>query len=350
MFVDTTPIEHFRSLGLLSEKLQKSKSYDDIIHIARSEVESILGFTNIWFYINKEGNHSELQLLSLSGHKKDIGTQKLSKLDITNDTLLQEIVTGTELVYIEDARKDPRTNKEIVGLMGNRTLVNYPVTLYGNSFGCIGTGSFNDEGIINLSDTDKEYFIALANIVAIAIDRVHLINISNVDHLTGLHNRRSMLERGTITMTQAKRHQRQAGVIYIDMNGFKATNDNHGHAIGDELLRSFAAELKINLRQSDIVSRIGGDEFIIIVTELSNPSEMTRIAQHLKNTCKEPEIMQNLGIKYTYSIGMASFPHDGESIEALLDVADKRMYLDKQSRKQDKEYKKKQTLKNVSSL
>ncbi len=334
MLVDTKPIELFRSLGLLSEKLQKAKSYNDIIKVARDEVEAMLGFKNIWFYLDEKGGSSEYQLLSLSGRQHKIARQTCSKLDVANDPFLKEIVSGTDLVYVEDARTDPRTNKEIVNTLGNITLINYPITLYGQTLGFVGSGSFNDEGVVILSSTDKEYFIALVNIIAVAIDRVYLINISNVDHLTGLHNRRSMLECGTIAVARAKRHQRQVGLIYIDMDGFKAINDNHGHAVGDELLRSFASTLKTNLRKSDIVSRIGGDEFIIILTELSSPAEMDRITQHLRNTCRESELMKDRGINYNYSIGTASFPRDGETIEALLDAADKRMYLDKQCEKQ----------------
>ena len=326
----------FSSLGQLSQKLLQSDSYDQIVSLAREEVAATLGYNNIWLYLHEDTDSSQCRLLSISGEMHKVANKKVSLLEMNSDPFLKEIFAAKGLVYVEDARSDPRTNKEIVAEIGNRTIINCPVMLYNQTLGFFGAGSFHDEGVRPLGDMAKEYFIAMTNILAVAIDRLRLIEISSIDHLTGLHNRRSLLERGNITLMQAQRHKRIMGLIYIDMNNFKPVNDQHGHAVGDEILKSFANCLRENVRLSDIVARVGGDEFVIILTELNCINEINQIADHIRAHCVSPSDMAHLSLEYSYSMGMASYPDDGETIEALLNIADQRMYHDKQRIKQAK--------------
>lgn len=331
----SAPQRFFSSLGRLSQKLLQSENYDQIISLAGEEVAATLGYTNVWLYLHEGGDSTQCRLLSATGDVREVVSMKVSQLEMTSDPFLKEIFAAKGLVYVEDARSDPRTNKELVEAMGNRTIIHYPMMLYGQILGFLGAGSFNDEGVMPLGGAEKEYFIALTNILAVAIDRVHLIEISSIDYLTGLHNRRSMLERGSIALMQAQRHERCLGLIYLDMNDFKPVNDQHGHAVGDAMLKSFSDCIKESVRKSDIVARIGGDEFVIILTELNFVDEMRDIGQHIREHCVLPDSMEHLSLKYCYSMGMASFPRDDDTIEGLLKVADERMYIDKQRIKCD---------------
>src|SRR6187455_3330189 len=94
------------------------------------------------------------------------------QFEIAGDPMLEEIVKGEGIVVVEDARTDPRTNKEVVARLGNRTIVNMAISMAGRKLGAIGTGSFGEEGVLALTSADREFFSALASHLAAVLDRV----------------------------------------------------------------------------------------------------------------------------------------------------------------------------------
>jgi diguanylate cyclase (GGDEF)-like protein/PAS domain S-box-containing protein len=151
------------------------------------------------------------------------------------------------------------------------------------------------------------------------------------DAVTGLANRNLLRERLEHAIVQSRRRRRGAGVLYVDLDGFKLVNDTHGHAVGDELLRRVGRRLQDCVRRDDTVSRLGGDEFAVAIADLARPDDAALVAQKVLDAFTAPFDLGGRETFITASIGVATFPHDGESAEALLKCADIAMVRAKES-------------------
>jgi diguanylate cyclase (GGDEF)-like protein/PAS domain S-box-containing protein len=150
------------------------------------------------------------------------------------------------------------------------------------------------------------------------------------DPLTKLPNRARLMDRLDVDVAQARRHGRRLAVVYLDIDFFKYINDSWGHSVGDSLLRSLALRLKRSVREADTVARIGGDEFVILVPELRQSEDLASIAQKLLGLIARPFSLEGRTIQIAASIGIASYPEDGNDSEALLRNADAAMYRAKE--------------------
>jgi diguanylate cyclase (GGDEF)-like protein len=149
-----------------------------------------------------------------------------------------------------------------------------------------------------------------------------LTYLSHHDTLTQLPNRilgRSRIEQG---LAHAQRNQRQVAILFVDLDNFKSVNDAFGHTVGDEFLRQAAQRLQASVRQSDIVSRQGGDEFLIGLTDLSPGEQVGAVAAKILARMAEPYRFGEAEIASSCSIGIATYPADGSDFETLLRNAD----------------------------
>lgn len=147
------------------------------------------------------------------------------------------------------------------------------------------------------------------------------------DKLTSLPNRASIDERLERAIAHARRYGRKFAVMYLDIDGFKTVNDTMGHVAGDEVLREVAQRLTACTRASDTVGRLGGDEFLIILPEFDEPNQVVSVAKKLLGAVTTPPVMaagRPSGV--SLSIGIATFPSDGEEIAQLLAAADAALY------------------------
>lgn len=153
------------------------------------------------------------------------------------------------------------------------------------------------------------------------------------DPLTGLANRALFRRR----LEEALQHAREEGfslaVMYVDLDDFKPVNDRLGHAAGDELLRTIAQRLRGAVRVSDTVARLGGDEFALVLTGLDMRDKCPRICEQIEHGVQEPVALAGTTVTPSCSVGHALYPVDGGDIDALLAVADARMYAAKRARK-----------------
>jgi len=156
--------------------------------------------------------------------------------------------------------------------------------------------------------------------------------LSNNDALTGIANRHSLYNQLEYLIKDAKRHKQSFAVFYIDLDNFKSINDSLGHDEGDKLLQKFASLLKTHARANDIVARIGGDEFILVYTDV-NEETKNKLAQKLLENIKSEIIPQYKKYNLSASIGIASYPQDGSDVQTLLKNADSAMYKIKHSGK-----------------
>lgn len=154
------------------------------------------------------------------------------------------------------------------------------------------------------------------------------------DPLTHLPNRRLLEDRLEQLITQAGRTGRQLALLFLDLNGFKAVNDQHGHAIGDALLQQVVARLQACVRVSDTVARLGGDEFVILLPNLTSetPVEVDAIAAKICAGLEQPyDLPSGPCLLISASIGRALYPADGLNVRELLHGGDAAMYRHKQS-------------------
>ncbi|GIO07111.1 hypothetical protein J31TS6_31390 [Brevibacillus reuszeri] len=156
--------------------------------------------------------------------------------------------------------------------------------------------------------------------------------MAHYDSLTNLPNRTLFNETLRLALQQAKQKKQKIGVMFIDLDRFKNINDTLGHSIGDILLKAVAQRLLGCLRKGDSVSRQGGDEFAIFLTDVSR-EEVAVIAKRIIDKMAESVTLEHLELYITPSIGISLYPDDGEDIEVLLKNADAAMYLAKEQGK-----------------
>jgi diguanylate cyclase (GGDEF)-like protein len=179
---------------------------------------------------------------------------------------------------------------------------------------------------------------ALAGHVALAVENARLYErtrkMALTDGLTGLYNRSSFFNNLEREITRSQRYGRNLSLLMCDLDRFKAYNDQYGHLAGDELLRSLARVLTSVVRKSDIAFRYGGEEFILLLPE-TNLAAALELAERLRRKVENHPFMlvkNSLATYITISIGAASFPDHAEEGEALVDAADKALFLAKRSR------------------
>jgi diguanylate cyclase (GGDEF)-like protein/PAS domain S-box-containing protein len=156
-----------------------------------------------------------------------------------------------------------------------------------------------------------------------------LVFLAFHDALTGLSNRAALDERLRVAMAESKRHNDLLGVAYIDLDRFKPVNDAHGHEVGDRVLVAIAARLLSCIRQQDLVSRIGGDEFVVVLPRLKSKAELTSVAKRLLGEICKPIEEGGAVVEVTASIGFALFDAETDDPRGLVVKADVAMYAAK---------------------
>ncbi|MEZ2740649.1 putative bifunctional diguanylate cyclase/phosphodiesterase [Comamonas jiangduensis] len=177
------------------------------------------------------------------------------------------------------------------------------------------------------ADQDKQELIA-----QLESEKQRALALAASDHLTGLHNRRMFYELVSSHLALARRSSKYYALLYLDLDRFKSVNDTLGHHVGDALLQAVALRLQGMLRSSDIIARMGGDEFAVLVTAMEGPQDMDVLAQKLVEGLSAPyEGIAPTALHTSPSIGIAFFPRDGHDVEMLCRHADTAMYASKKA-------------------
>jgi diguanylate cyclase len=158
-----------------------------------------------------------------------------------------------------------------------------------------------------------------------------LLVLATEDALTGIPNRSSYIERAEQAVSRSQRSGLPFTVMFMDLDGFKTINDSLGHSAGDKLLKAFSGHLIKCVRREDTVARLGGDEFVILLEGLGLPQEVEPVARGLLERMQGDFRIDGTPLRVTVSIGIATYPQDGDSVEALLKSADMAMYDAKQN-------------------
>jgi len=160
-----------------------------------------------------------------------------------------------------------------------------------------------------------------------------LEKMAHYDTLTKLPNRALLADRLNQTMLQCQRHHHSLAVVFMDLDGFKSVNDTHGHAVGDELLIVVSQRMNFALRDVDTLARIGGDEFIVVLTDLINADDYKPVLERLLLAVSEPITVGNVTLKVSASIGVTLYPQDDADADILIRHADQAMYMAKKAGK-----------------
>ncbi|MBP9713098.1 MAG: EAL domain-containing protein [Sterolibacterium sp.] len=160
-----------------------------------------------------------------------------------------------------------------------------------------------------------------------------LERIAHFDALTGLPNRLMLANRLQQALAQSQRRGQWLAVVYLDLDGFKAVNDHHGHNVGDELLVTVSQRMKVALREGDTLARIGGDEFIAVLVDFTQPGDCKPVLDRLLEAAAQPVEVHQLTLHVSASLGVSLFPGDGGDADELIRHADQAMYQAKASGK-----------------
>jgi len=184
-------------------------------------------------------------------------------------------------------------------------------------------------GEVRITDIDNGVQGVLRDVTEIRALQAELANQALRDQLTGLANRRLFDEMLDSALHRTLRTDDRVATIYIDLDGFKAVNDNHGHTAGDRVLREVARRLQATVRDGDLVARVGGDEFLVLL-EL-RPTDDENLVERIKTTIARPiGIGDENAVTISASVGIADTDSVGRDPTTLIEAADVNMYADKQ--------------------
>jgi diguanylate cyclase (GGDEF)-like protein/PAS domain S-box-containing protein len=254
------------------------------------------------------------------------------KLD--SGTLSAEVIrSGQALLLTPDT--DVALSEHIDTIIGKDSLdwLGVPLNSSKGIIGALVVQSYSGE--VRYTEQDKSLLQFVSNQIASAIVRKQneawLQYIAHHDPLTDLPNRELFHDRLQTALARARRNKERLAVLYIDLDGFKEVNDGHGHAVGDLLLQEVAQRIRRCLRESDTVGRIGGDEFVVLLNNITLPEHGAVVAEKIRAVLDRPFELGGKRLHISSSIGVAAYPDHGDDNKQLIRHADEAMYAAKKN-------------------
>ncbi|MEW6736849.1 MAG: diguanylate cyclase [Acidobacteriota bacterium] len=170
------------------------------------------------------------------------------------------------------------------------------------------------------------YVAIFSDITTLKLSENRLDRLAHHDALTGLPNLLLFQDRLKQALAQSYRNERMVAVLFIDLDRFKPVNDTYGHRTGDRVLQAVAERLTDSVREGDTVARVGGDEFTVIVANISNANDSVKIAQKILDVLSQPFMIEGHKLQISASIGISLYPANGQDIDELVRNADIAMY------------------------
>jgi diguanylate cyclase (GGDEF)-like protein len=287
--------------------------YEETIH----EIRKSFGYSNISiFEIDREGNPI---LKSYSGYE-EVDLNEIAK-DLRNTKLTGEVLKTFEPLIIPDVQKEPR----YVGDKSKpKSEAIIPLVIKNKIVGLLDVEM---EGRFSLGMEDLHTLTLLGEYIAMALNNAHLYRetrrLAIEDEMTGIYNYRYFREIMNQELKRRKETKDKLSLLMIDIDNFKKLNDTYGHIKGDEVLKKVSLIIKENARKNDIVTRYGGDEFVIILWNI-NKDDARVLGERIRKRVKKE--LKDFDFPLTLSIGISTYPEDGKKIGILLDKVDKALY------------------------
>ena len=275
-------------------------------------------------FLIQEDNIS-LDLISQRGFS-DVFAKRIAKLKVGKGFIGRVAVSGLSLV-LSPNYFDPRFDPMILQRHDLWSLCSIPVYARDKIQGVICVGSHEQSRSL---EEDTQLFELLAGQLGIALDNALLfektVGMAFTDAMTGVYNLRYLKEEMARELSRANRNNSSFSIINMDIDNLKTINDRYGHNNGDTILKEFGSILQNSCRKTDIPSRIGGDEFVLLASE-SDSSQALVLAQKILTEANSRKIdIKGDMISISVSIGIASYPTHGVTIEKIMSKADKAMY------------------------
>jgi diguanylate cyclase (GGDEF)-like protein len=331
--IDENPIRHSDELKIFHDVAKALTSSLDLDNVLQTILEKIAAYfkPDTWSLIMLDEETQELYYTVAIGKQcESVNTLKL----VTGESLARWVVENGKPLVIADVNEDTRieASTKSVFPLDPLSVVCMPVRAGGKVL-----------GLMELVNSDMKVYSrgemlleSLADYAAIAIENARAVQriqeLSITDDCTGVYNSRHMF---TVLAEEVRRSERfgyEFSVLFLDIDHFKRINDEHGHLIGSKLLGQFGRSLRKNLRLVDAAFRYGGDEFAVLLPQTGKEAAL-HVARRLMNTFRNREWLTDEGLSLTLrlSIGIATYPLDGNTSHAIVQSADDLMYQVKES-------------------
>ncbi|MBI4699072.1 MAG: sensor domain-containing diguanylate cyclase, partial [Nitrospirae bacterium] len=249
-----------------------------------------------------------------------------------------KVLESGEPLLVEDLESDPRISQKNKARYRTKSFLSIPLNIEDRVAGVLNISDKISGEVFNKEDLRLMQFFAANASVAIERSMLHkkaeeLRELSITDPLTGVLNRRFLNNRLSEEISRYNRYKQPFSLLMVDVDGFKEYNDTFGHLVGDKVLKILASTIVSTLRNTDIASRFGGDEFIIIMPQTPK-TDAIHIADRIKENVSKifiPDLDESLLKDITVGIGLTTFPEDASSIAELLEKTDQAMYLAKKA-------------------
>lgn len=246
--------------------------------------------------------------------------------------IIGKVVQNGENFITADISKESRcTQKDLARMENIKSVLSIPLKDKESAIGSLtiyrkNGSSFEENELLLLSIFGAQAVEAVEKTNQLESLRRQAI----YDYLTDMYNKKYLLQRIESEIKRADRHGHDLSIIFIDLDDFKDFNDNHGHLLGDKLLKDFSHLVKDKLRKNDVVGRFGGEEFIIVASETNKKGAMSLATKLLNSMSKVGFLGCNGPVKgITFSAGVSSYPEDGNTLPEIIQKADEAMYIAK---------------------
>ncbi len=274
-----------------------------------------------------EGGELRIEARLREGNVEQVDPKAERAQRLTPGPLVQEVLDGQGLRVISEVGNEVRRSESLVDDADRAWLV-AALASGDETVGAVTVGANRPEAF---DETDVEQVRALCGQAGVAIEKTIL---ATVDALTGAYNRRRFFELASREFSRARRHGTPLAALLVDLDEFKAVNDTHGHACGDEVLAEVAERLEGELRHSDLFGRYGGEEFAVVLPQTGLAEAARRVAERLRRgVAAEPIEAEEERIEMTVSLGAAALAPGDERIHDLLGRADEALYAAKEAGK-----------------
>jgi diguanylate cyclase (GGDEF)-like protein len=336
------------SISEIGRQITSSLDFDTIVSTLYESLERHMDVTVFGLAIHDE-EEATLEWRAFSEYGKRIH-RPIQRLDARRSYAALSIKTRKTIFIADSEREHGKylSNGPVSHGKPAVSIVVVPLSIEDRVIGVLtiqsyAKGAYNDKHRILLEALCPYVAIAIEN--SLIHDRVEELNrvilgekaeleqaalrishLANHDSLTGLPNRRLLFELLQKSFDIASRSGSKVGVLYVDLDNFKPINDRFGHFAGDHALVSMAERLRAILRASDTVARVGGDEFIAVLTNIRDREAIEQAARKILEECGRPLFLEGSECQVGLSMGIAVYPDDGELIDTLVNRADSAMY------------------------
>jgi diguanylate cyclase (GGDEF)-like protein len=303
----------------LTKKMSACLQLQDILKILGNDLSRSFKFEHAYFFLpnlHQPGSTlGEIFAISSSGQ-----IELLKECPQAEISLWQYSFEKNKPFFM--TRHSSEAGEKILSLLGCQTLLGAPLILDGEFFAALC--------LINAAAEQEEHFSVLVNQLTLQIKKIRLYEkiqeLAITDGLTALFVRRYFLERLKEEINRSKRHRLTLSLLMLDLDFFKNCNDEYGHLVGDAVLRETAQIIKSNVREIDLVGRLGGEEFCVGLLETAKENAIL-VAERIRKAVAEHRFqVYDETIRISLSIGLAVYPEDANSANLLIDTADEVLY------------------------